>query len=50
VFALGINHENMTREEVERTVGDWESSYGLPTADPLWHGCDKFVAAIRSMR
>jgi len=49
VFALGINHENMTREEVERTVVEWEAKHGLPTADPLWHGCAKFVTAIKSM-
>ena len=49
VFALGINHENMTRDEVETTVEDWETTYGVPTADPLWHGCAKFVASIRSM-
>lgn len=49
VFALGINHENMTREEVERTVVEWEAKHGLPTADPLWHGSAKFVTAIKSM-
>ncbi len=49
VFALGINHENMTREEVEATVRDWEARYGLPAADPLWHGCGKFVERIRPM-
>lgn len=50
VFALGINHENMTREEVERTVAEWEAKHGVPTADPLWHGCGKFVEAIGTMR
>src|SRR6266566_4140308 len=49
VFGLGINHENMTREEVEATVREWEAQYGLPAADPLWHGCGKFVERIRSM-
>lgn len=49
VFALGINHENMTRDEVERTVQEWEAKYRIPTADPLWHGCGKYVKAIRSM-
>ncbi|MGQ0797166.1 MAG: DUF1611 domain-containing protein [Methanobacteriota archaeon] len=49
VFALGINHENMTRGEVERTVAEWEATHRLPTADPLWHGCEKFVTAITSM-
>jgi uncharacterized NAD-dependent epimerase/dehydratase family protein len=49
VFALGINHENMTREQVESTVAEYERAYGLPTADPLWHGCGKFVERIRGM-
>src|SRR6266446_4864448 len=42
VLGLGINHENMTREQVEATVRDWEATFHLPAADPLWHGCSKF--------
>jgi len=49
VIALGINHENMTRDEVEETVRSYEARYRLPTADPLWHGCGKFVERIRRM-
>jgi uncharacterized NAD-dependent epimerase/dehydratase family protein len=49
VFAIGLNHENMTREQVEATVKEYETRYGLPTADPLWHGCGKFVDRIRAM-
>lgn len=49
VIAIGINHENMTREQVEATVREYEAKYGLPTADPLWHGCGKFVDRIRRM-
>src|SRR5438132_925502 len=47
VVGIGINHENMTREEVEATVQTYEKKYGLPAADPLWHGCGKFVNQIR---
>jgi uncharacterized NAD-dependent epimerase/dehydratase family protein len=47
VLGIGINHENMTREEVETTVQNYESKYGLPTADPLWHGCGKFVNQVQ---
>jgi len=47
VVGIGINHENMTREEVEATVQTYENKYGLPAADPLWHGCGKFVNQIR---
>jgi uncharacterized NAD-dependent epimerase/dehydratase family protein len=48
-IGIGINHENMTRDEVEQTVRDYETKYGLPTADPLWHGCAKFVERIQRM-
>ena len=49
VLGIGINHENMTRDEVEETVQSYETKYRLPTADPLWHGCGKFVDRIRRM-
>ncbi len=49
VIALALNHENMTREQVEATVKEYEARYGLPTADPLWHGCGKFVERIKAM-
>jgi len=49
VIGIGINHENMTRDEVDATVRTYEQKYGVPTADPLWHGCGKFVAAIQRM-
>ncbi len=49
VLGIGINHENMTRDEVEVTVRDYEAKYKLPTADPLWHGCRKFVDRIQRM-
>src|SRR2546426_3644265 len=47
VVGIGINHENMTREEVEATVQTYEKKYGLPTPDPLGDGCGKFVNQIR---
>ncbi|MBI5000734.1 MAG: DUF1611 domain-containing protein [Euryarchaeota archaeon] len=49
VVALTINHEQMTRGEVERTAEEWEKKYGLPACDPLWQGCGKLVEAIRKM-
>jgi len=49
VIALAMNHENMTREQVEATVKEWEARYGLPAADPLWHGCGKFVDRIKTI-
>lgn len=50
VIGLGINHEGMTPAQVDETVRAWESRYGLPAADPLWQGCEKFVRRIREMR
>lgn len=49
VVGIGINHENMTRDEVDATVREYETRYRLPTADPLWHGCAKFVDRIQRM-
>jgi len=49
VIAIGLNHENMTREQVEATVKEYEAKYGLPTADALWHGVGKFVDRIQAM-
>ena len=49
VIAIGLNHENMTREQVETTVKEYETKYGLPTADALWHGVGKFVDRIQGM-
>lgn len=49
VLGIGINHENMTRDQVRETVRAYEERYGLPTADPLWDGCTKFVERIQRM-
>ncbi len=49
VFAIGINHEGMSRAQVDETASQYERRYGLPTADPLWHGCGKFVDGLRGM-
>jgi uncharacterized NAD-dependent epimerase/dehydratase family protein len=49
VIGIGINHENMTRDQVEQTVRDYEAKYGMPTADPLWHGVGKFVERIKGL-
>lgn len=48
VVALALNHEDMTREQVDATTREYEAKYGLPTCDPLWHGVDKLVSAVRS--
>ena len=46
VIAITLNHEDMTDEDVERTVVSYEDKYGLPTTDILKHGCDKVVKKI----
>src|SRR5256886_10865429 len=46
VIGIGINHENMTRDEVDATVRTSEQEYGIPTADRPGHGCGKFLAAV----
>lgn len=46
VIAITLNHEDMTREQVEATVRDYEARFGVPTCDPLWHGADKVAAEV----
>src|SRR3989442_29827 len=46
---VGINHENMTREEGGAVVGVYEQKYGTPTPHPLLPGRGKVVAAIQRM-
>lgn len=48
VIAITLNHEDMTREEVDRVVKEYESTFSLPSCDPLWHGVDKVVESIRA--
>ncbi len=47
VIAIALNHEDMTREEIDDTAREYETRYVLPVCDPLWHSVDKLVAAIR---
>ena len=48
VIAIALNHEGMTRAQVDATVADYEARYGLPACDPLWHGADKLLSAVRA--
>jgi len=47
VIAIALNHEEMTRGQVDAAAEAYEAKYGLPTCDPLWHGTAKLVAAVR---
>jgi uncharacterized NAD-dependent epimerase/dehydratase family protein len=46
VIAITINHEDMTDEEVENTITEYEDRYKLPTTDVLKYGCDKLVKKL----
>ncbi len=46
VIAITINHEDMTEEELETTIAEYEYKYELPTTDVLKHGCDKLVKEL----
>ncbi len=46
VIALTINHENMTREEIEESVAIYEKTFKVPCCDIFRHGCAKIVDKI----
>jgi uncharacterized NAD-dependent epimerase/dehydratase family protein len=46
VIAITINHEDMTDDEVENTIAEYEDKYKLPTTDVLKYGCDKLVKKL----
>jgi uncharacterized NAD-dependent epimerase/dehydratase family protein len=48
VVAITLNHEEMTREEVDAAVDEYQERYGVAVADPLLHGVDAIVAALES--
>ncbi|MEW5936562.1 MAG: DUF1611 domain-containing protein [Candidatus Thermoplasmatota archaeon] len=49
VIALTINHEGLSRAEVETIVKEWESKYSMPACDPLWDGCERIVDVLKGM-
>ena len=46
VIAVTINHENMTEQEIEDVISEYENDLELPTTDVLKHGCEKLIASI----
>lgn len=46
VIAITINHENMSDNEIENTVIEYEAQLQLPTTDVLKHGCSKLITRI----
>jgi len=48
VVAIAINHEEMTPEEIDAAVAEYEERFGVPVADPLVHGVGQILAALES--
>ncbi len=46
VIAITLNHEDMTDEEVNKTIIEYEYKYELPTTDVLKYGSDKLVQTL----
>ena len=46
VIAITLNHEDMTDEELQKTIVEYEYKYELPTTDVLKHGTDKIVQTL----
>ncbi len=47
VIAITINHENMTDEDIQETVKEYETKFGIPCSDVFRHGCNKLVDRIK---
>jgi uncharacterized NAD-dependent epimerase/dehydratase family protein len=47
VLAITLNHEGLTRAQVEESARDLVARTGLPVCDPLLHGPGPVVEAIR---
>lgn len=46
VIAITLNHEDMTDEELENKITEYESKYKLPTTDVLKYGLNKIIEKI----
>ncbi|WP_438350301.1 DUF1611 domain-containing protein [Paenibacillus sp. FA6] len=46
VIAITINHENMSDNEIDAAVAEYEQQFKIPATDVLKHGCDKLIASI----
>jgi uncharacterized NAD-dependent epimerase/dehydratase family protein len=47
VIGITINHENMTDEDIQETVKEYEGRFGIPCCDILKHGCNKLVDMVK---
>ncbi len=46
VMAITINHEDLSDEDMIKSVKDYEQRLQLPALDVLTHGCDKLIHAL----
>ncbi|NLY80295.1 MAG: DUF1611 domain-containing protein [Lysinibacillus sp.] len=46
VIAITLNHENMTDEEIDKTIAEYEKKFQLPVSDVLKKGDEKIIQAI----
>lgn len=46
VIAITLNHENMTDEEIDQTIVEYENKYHVPVSDVLKKGDEKIINAI----
>lgn len=47
VRAIGVNGVGLTEQQLESTIKKIEDETGLPAADPIRHGADKFLDALK---
>ena len=50
VIALALNHEGLSRPEMEKVAAAYRAQFNLPACDPLADGCDPLVSAVRTLR
>jgi uncharacterized NAD-dependent epimerase/dehydratase family protein len=47
VIGIALNHENMTDEDIQETVKEYERKFGIPCCDVFRHGCNKLVDRVK---
>ena len=48
VIAITLNHQGMTKEEIQKTIVDYEKRLNIPCTDVLWFSAEKIVREIIS--
>lgn len=47
ILAITINHENMSDNEIDDTINEYEDRFQVPCCDVLKHGCEKLVRVVK---